>query len=71
MRLNDKKRTILSSKSFEKKTRHKVRLKTSFNQRNIDPINNTRKKNDIELILSDIEKESDFVNKELNNWKKV
>ena len=71
IRLNDKKRTILSSKSFEKKTRHKVRLKTSFNQRNIDPINNTRKKNDIELILSDIEKESDFVNKELNNWKKV
>ena len=30
-----------------------------------------RKKNNIELMIYDIEKENDLINQELENWKKI
>ena len=49
----------------------KIRLKTTFIQRNLDPLKQLRKRNKIDLMINDIEKENDLVNNELKNWKKV
>jgi hypothetical protein len=51
--------------------RKNIKIKTTFKQRNIEPINNNRRKNNIELMLTDIEKQNNLVNQELQMWKKI
>ena len=58
-----------NSISFDNK--NKIKLKSSFIERNIKPMKYKRKKNNIELMIYDIEKENDLVNHELEMWKKV
>ena len=58
-----------NSISFDNK--NKIKLKSSFIERNIKPMKYKRKKNNIELMIYDIEKENDLVNHELEKWKKV
>ena len=58
-----------NSSSFD--NRKKIKLKTSFIERNIEPMKNQRKKNDIDLMIYDIEKENNLVNHELEMWKKL
>ena len=53
------------SNSVGKGIRKNIKIKTTFNQRNIDPMNKSKKKNDIELMLTDIEKQNDLINQEL------
>ena len=58
-----------NSISFDNK--NKIKLKSSFIERNIKPMKYKRKKNNIELMIYDIEKENDLINQELENWKKI
>ena len=58
-----------NSSSFD--NRKKIKLKTSFIERNIEPMKNQRKKNDIDLMIYDIEKENNLINHELEMWKKL
>ena len=58
-----------NSSSFD--NRKKIKLKSSFIERNIEPMKNQRKKNDIDLMIYDIEKENNLVNHELEMWKKL
>jgi len=60
-----------SSNSVGKMIRKNIKIKTTFKQRNIEPINNNRRKNNIELMLTDIEKQNNLVNQELQMWKKI
>ena len=60
-----------SSNSVGKMIRKNIKIKTTFKQRNIVPINNNRRKNNIELMLTDIEKQNNLVNQELQMWKKI
>ena len=58
-----------NSSSFD--NRKKIKLKSSFIERNIEPMKNQRKKNDIDLMIYDIEKENNLINHELEMWKKL
>ena len=59
------------SNSVGKTIRKNIKLKTTFNQRNIAPMKKYKKKNDIEIMCTDIEKQNDIVNQELQMWKKI
>ena len=71
--LRDKQKKNISDKNNYNMSRNsrKIRLKTTFIQRNLDPLKQLRKRNKIDLMINDIEKENDLVNNELKNWKKV
>ena len=62
---------IISDQLFDENNGYFIKIKTTFNQRNIDPMNKSKKKNDIELMLTDIEKQNDLINQELQMWKKI